>query len=82
MVFLQQTKYKGCKILTTSRRLDVLKLMDSHPNISIETLKEDEAWNMFNKMAGRIVERSDLESTAVEVAKRCTGLPIAIATMA
>ncbi|KAL4377128.1 hypothetical protein GQ457_02G040080 [Hibiscus cannabinus] len=74
-------KQKGCKILTTSRRLDVLESLNSQPNISIETLKEDEAWNLFKKMAG-LVEESDFQSTAVEVAKRCAGLPIAIATIA
>ncbi|KAK9016281.1 hypothetical protein V6N11_078783 [Hibiscus sabdariffa] len=75
-------EHKACKILMTSRMLDVLKSMDSHPNISIETLKEDEAWTLFKKMAGHIVERSDIQSTAVEVAKRCAGLPIAITTIA
>ncbi|KAL4379879.1 hypothetical protein GQ457_02G040130 [Hibiscus cannabinus] len=75
-------EHKGCKILMTSRRLDVLKMMDSCHNISVETLKEDEARNLFNKMAGQIVERFDLQSIAVEIAKKCAGLPIAIATIA
>ncbi|KAK8514627.1 hypothetical protein V6N12_057526 [Hibiscus sabdariffa] len=75
-------EHKGCKILMTSRRLDVLKMMDSCHNISIQTLKEDEAWNLFKKMAGQVVERFDLQSTAIEVAKKCAGLPIAIATIA
>ncbi|XP_039034090.1 disease resistance protein At4g27190-like [Hibiscus syriacus] len=75
-------QHRGCKILMTSRRLDVLKRMDSHPNIPIETLNEDEAWNLFKKMAGHIVESSEIRSIAVEVAKRCAGLPIAIATIA
>ncbi|KAL4376215.1 hypothetical protein GQ457_02G040190 [Hibiscus cannabinus] len=74
-------KQKGCKMLMTSRRLDVLESLNSQPNISIETLKEDEAWSLFKKMAG-LVEESDFQSTAVEVAKRCAGLPIAIATIA
>ncbi|KAK8514630.1 hypothetical protein V6N12_057528 [Hibiscus sabdariffa] len=74
-------EHKGCKILVTSRRLDVLEYLNSQPNISIETLKEDEAWNLFKKMAG-LVEGSEFQSTAVKVAKRCAGLPIAIATIA
>ncbi|KAK9016282.1 hypothetical protein V6N11_078784 [Hibiscus sabdariffa] len=75
-------EHKGCKILVTSRRLDVLKSLNSQPNISVETLKDDESWILFKKMAGHIVERADLQSTAVEVAKRCAGLPITIATFA
>ncbi|KAK8482056.1 hypothetical protein V6N12_011356, partial [Hibiscus sabdariffa] len=75
-------QHKGCKMLMTSRSLDVLKRMDSGHNISIDILKEDEAWNLFKKMAGDIVERSDLRSAAVEIVKRCAGLPIAITTVA
>ncbi|KAK8502347.1 hypothetical protein V6N12_046133 [Hibiscus sabdariffa] len=75
-------EHKGCKILMTSRSLDVLKLMDTPQNLSIETLNEDEAQNMFKNIAGSIVERPDLQSIAVAVAKRCAGLPIAIATIA
>ncbi|KAL4379066.1 hypothetical protein GQ457_02G040110 [Hibiscus cannabinus] len=67
-------------MLMTSRRLDVLESLNSQPNISIETLKEDEAWSLFKKMAG-LVEGSDFQSIAVEVSKRCVGLPIAIATI-
>ncbi|KAK8514605.1 hypothetical protein V6N12_057505 [Hibiscus sabdariffa] len=74
-------EHKGCKILMTSRSLDVLEYLNSQPNISIETLREDEAWNLFKKMAG-LVEGSEFQSIAVEVAKRCAGLPIAIATIA
>ncbi|GMI79613.1 hypothetical protein HRI_001630700 [Hibiscus trionum] len=75
-------QHKGCKTLITSRSLDVLKRMDSRHNISIDILKEEEAWNLFKKMAGPFVESSNLQSTAVEIAKRCAGLPIAIATIA
>ncbi|KAL4379262.1 hypothetical protein GQ457_02G040270 [Hibiscus cannabinus] len=75
-------QHKGCKMLMTSRSLDVLKRMDSRHNILIDILKEDEAWNLFKKMAGDIVERPDLRSAAVDIAKRCAGLPIAIATIA
>ncbi|GMI65264.1 hypothetical protein HRI_000195700 [Hibiscus trionum] len=75
-------EHRGCKTLMTSRRLDVLESMNSQQNLSIETLKEDEAWDLFKNMAGHIVERSDLQSIAVKVAKRCAGLPIAIATIA
>ncbi|KAK9017080.1 hypothetical protein V6N11_079566 [Hibiscus sabdariffa] len=36
-------QHNGCKILMTSRSLDVLKSMDALQNLSIETLNEDEA---------------------------------------
>ncbi|XP_022718918.1 uncharacterized protein LOC111277046 isoform X2 [Durio zibethinus] len=75
-------EHKGCKILMTSRNLDVLERMDSLKNLPIDVLKEDEPWKLFENMAGDIVERSDLKSTAIEVSQKCAGLPIAIATVA
>ncbi|KAK8494928.1 hypothetical protein V6N11_047925 [Hibiscus sabdariffa] len=75
-------EHNECKILMTSRSLDVLKSMDAPQNLSIETLNEDEAQNLFKNIAGNIVERPDLQSIAVAIAKRCAGLPIAIATIA
>ncbi|XWS42673.1 hypothetical protein CRYUN_Cryun16bG0034300 [Craigia yunnanensis] len=74
-------EHRGCKILLTSRNLDVLNLMDSQENLAIEILKEEEAWELFKKMTTDIVLRPDLKSTAIEVAKKCAGLPIAIVTV-
>ncbi|MBA0635137.1 hypothetical protein Godav_005268 [Gossypium davidsonii] len=42
---------------------------------------EEEAWDLFKK-AGDCVESFGLKPTATEVAKKCAGLPIAIATVA
>ncbi|MBA0653993.1 hypothetical protein Goklo_021082 [Gossypium klotzschianum] len=41
----------------------------------------NEAWDLFKK-AGDCVESFGLKPTATEVAKKCAGLPIAIATVA
>ncbi|TYH51585.1 hypothetical protein ES332_D10G286100v1 [Gossypium tomentosum] len=51
-------------------------------NFPIGVLNEKEAWALFNKMAGNCVESCDLKPIAMEVAKKCAGLPIAIATVA
>ncbi|KAK8514632.1 hypothetical protein V6N12_057530 [Hibiscus sabdariffa] len=75
-------EHKGCNNLMTSRMSNVLKLINSHPNILIETLKEDETRNLFKRMVDHIVKRRDLQSTAIEVAKRCAGLSIVITTIA
>ncbi|XVF56891.1 hypothetical protein PTKIN_Ptkin06aG0157000 [Pterospermum kingtungense] len=50
-------------------------------NLAIEILKEEEAWDLFQKMSTDIVLRNDLQDTVKEVAKRCARLPIAIATV-
>ncbi|KAL1080085.1 hypothetical protein V6Z11_D10G266800 [Gossypium hirsutum] len=76
-------EHKGCKLLLTSRELNVLlNGMDAQKNFPIGVLNEKEAWALFNKMAGNCVESCDLKPIAMEVAKKCAGLPIAIATVA
>ncbi|MFQ6657824.1 hypothetical protein Gotur_027337, partial [Gossypium turneri] len=56
--------------------------MDAQKNFPIGVLNEKEAWDLFKKMAGDCVESCDLKPIAMEVAKKCAGLPIAIATVA
>ncbi|XWS65126.1 hypothetical protein CRYUN_Cryun05aG0064100 [Craigia yunnanensis] len=74
---------EGCKRLQTSRDLNVLSSgMDTQKNFAVGLLNEEEAWDLFKKMAGDCVESCDLQPTAIEVAKKCAGLPIAIATVA
>ncbi|KAG8480249.1 hypothetical protein CXB51_024839 [Gossypium anomalum] len=76
-------EHKGCKLLLTSRELNVLSNgMDAQKNFPIGFLNEKEAWDLFKKKAGDCVESCDLKPTAMEVAKKCAGLPIAIATVA
>ncbi|KAG8479961.1 hypothetical protein CXB51_024976 [Gossypium anomalum] len=76
-------EHKGCKLLLTSRELNVLSNgMDAQKCFPIGFLNELEAWDLFKKKAGDCVEGRDLEPTARDVAKKCAGLPIAIATVA
>ncbi|XVF56902.1 hypothetical protein PTKIN_Ptkin06aG0158100 [Pterospermum kingtungense] len=74
-------EHRGCKILLTSRQTNVLSLMGSQKNLAVEILKEEEAWDLFQKMATDIVLRLDLQDTAKEVAEKCARLPIAIVTV-
>ncbi|XP_044482728.1 disease resistance protein SUMM2-like isoform X3 [Mangifera indica] len=75
--------HKGCKILLTSRSLDVLyNEMDSQINFLVRVLNEEEAWLLFKKMAGDSIENSDLQSVGMDVVKVCDGLPISIVTIA
>ncbi|KAK8514635.1 hypothetical protein V6N12_057533 [Hibiscus sabdariffa] len=75
-------EHKGCKILMTSRKYVVLKSMDSQEELRIDSLNEEEAWNLFKNVAGHFVERPDLQSTAKKVAQKCAGLPLALTTVA
>ncbi|XP_022744216.1 probable disease resistance protein At4g27220 isoform X2 [Durio zibethinus] len=76
-------EHEGCKVLLTSRDLNVLSSgMDTQKNFLVGLLNEEEAWALFKKMAGDCVESCDLHPTAIEVAKKSARLPIAIATVA
>lgn len=75
--------HRGCKILMTSRDRNVLSRgMVTEKVFWLQVLPENEAWNLFKKTAGDVVKYPDLQLVAVEVAKRCAGLPILIVTVA
>ncbi|XP_038696084.1 probable disease resistance protein At4g27220 [Tripterygium wilfordii] len=75
--------HKGCKILMTSRYEDVLTEIGSDSsNIKVDTLDVREAWNLFEKMAGDVLKVRNLLPIAIEISKRCGGLPILINTVA
>ncbi|KAL5537514.1 hypothetical protein UlMin_044557 [Ulmus minor] len=74
---------KGCKLLFTSRSLDVLcNLMGVDSNFTIGALSSSEAMNLFKKMVGVGAERADFKPWVIDVVKECGGLPIAIVTVA
>jgi Leucine-rich repeat (LRR) protein len=74
---------EGWKVLLTSRNQDVLVSgMGIQEDFKLEVLAEEEAWSLFEKMAGDCVNKDpDMRSTATEVAKACAGLPLALATV-
>ncbi|KAJ9691574.1 hypothetical protein PVL29_013686 [Vitis rotundifolia] len=75
--------HKGCKVLLTSREHKVLSTdMRTQKEFHLQHLSEVEAWNLFKKTAGDSVEKTELRPTAVDVAKKCDGLPVAIVTIA
>ncbi|KDO38303.1 hypothetical protein CISIN_1g0380221mg, partial [Citrus sinensis] len=56
--------------------------MGSEDNFLINNLKEEEAGRLLKMMAGDDVENRELKSTAIDVARACGGLPIALSTVA
>ncbi|XP_041020819.1 uncharacterized protein LOC121262410 isoform X2 [Juglans microcarpa x Juglans regia] len=73
-----------CKVLLTSRDRHVLasEMVTEENSFKLDTLGGEEAWNLFEKMAGDFVKDDlDLRHTAIEVARACGGLPIALVTV-
>ncbi|PNX87874.1 putative disease resistance protein, partial [Trifolium pratense] len=77
-------EHNGCKLLMTSRNLDVLLQMDVPKDFTfkLELMSENESWELFQIMAGDVVKDINLQSLASQVAKQCRGLPLVVATVA
>ncbi|XVE59933.1 hypothetical protein DITRI_Ditri05aG0086000 [Diplodiscus trichospermus] len=77
-------EHRGCKVLLSSKDPNVLLLPEMHAQklFRVDLLQEEEAWNLFKKMAGDIVEDPQVRSTAIDACRRCAGLPISIVTAA
>ncbi|XP_031263105.1 probable disease resistance protein At4g27220 [Pistacia vera] len=74
--------HEGCKIVITSRSKLVCNQQDCQKVFTIETLSKQESWVLFKEIVGEIVENSDIDLIARDVAAKCGGLPIAIVTVA
>ncbi|KAF3453616.1 hypothetical protein FNV43_RR04057 [Rhamnella rubrinervis] len=73
----------GCKLILTTRSLDVCRRLGCEVNIKVEPLHEDEAWKLFKKTLGhQITLPCEVEYIARSVAKECAGLPLGLITMA
>ncbi|XP_044470963.1 probable disease resistance protein At4g27220 [Mangifera indica] len=70
------------KLLFTTRNLDVLERMGSTNNFQMGILNEEEAWTLFTKMIGNIIQTRELHSLPNDICKECKGLPIVICTIA
>ncbi|KAI9112275.1 hypothetical protein K1719_016798 [Acacia pycnantha] len=74
--------HKGCKLLLISRKLDILKNMETQKDFLIGVLNEEEAWSLFEEMVGDVVKDANLRDVAIQVAQKCAGLIVLIVTVA
>ncbi|KAG7968440.1 hypothetical protein I3843_08G154300 [Carya illinoinensis] len=75
---------EGCKVVMTSRDRDVLMSgMGTQKAIhELKILREEEAWNLFEKMAGdSFKDWPEVRGIATKIAEKCAGLPIALVTV-
>ncbi|TKY65522.1 disease resistance protein [Spatholobus suberectus] len=72
---------KGCKILLTSRIKEVIcNQMDVQERATfvVGVLDVKEAETLLKKVAGIHIKSSEFDMKAIEIAKRCGGLPLAL----
>ncbi|XP_060672001.1 probable disease resistance protein At4g27220 isoform X2 [Ziziphus jujuba] len=73
----------GCKLILTSRSLEVCRRMDCEKNVLVTPLSENEDWELFTEKLGHGRALSpEIEPIAKSLTKKCCGLPLAIITMA
>ncbi|CAJ2639483.1 unnamed protein product [Trifolium pratense] len=77
-------EHNGCKLLMTSRNQDVLLQMDVPKDLTfkVELMSENETWSLFQFMAGDVIKDSNLKGVAIQVAKKCEGLPLVVVAVA
>ncbi|KAG5226445.1 disease resistance protein [Salix suchowensis] len=73
----------GCKLVFTTRSLDICRKMDCQKTLKVEPLYEGEAWNLFVEKLGHGARLfPETNQIAESVVKECAGLPLGIMTMA
>lgn len=76
-------EHSGCKILLVSRIRDVLSnQMGCRRTFEVLSLSAEEALELFKNTIGDDLENPFMRSTAVEIAKECSNLPVAIVSVA
>ncbi|KAF3438020.1 hypothetical protein FNV43_RR20776 [Rhamnella rubrinervis] len=77
-----ESEHPRCKILLTSRNEEVARTqMRSQRTFIVEVLSENEAWNLFEVVAGPSINNQDLRPIAKQITNECKGLPVAIITV-
>ncbi|PON44591.1 NB-ARC domain containing protein [Parasponia andersonii] len=73
----------GCKLILTTRYLDVCQKMDCQKQIRVSPLSDKESWELFLEKLGVDMKLTpEIEETAKFLVKECAGLPLGIITMA
>ncbi|KAM3693841.1 hypothetical protein ACJW31_07G014800 [Castanea mollissima] len=73
--------HKGCKILLTSRLMEVCRTMTTDLDIKVEVLNDVEAWQLFCQKAGDVAHLEEIKPLAEAIVKECCRLPLAIITV-
>ncbi|KAK7246573.1 hypothetical protein RIF29_41442 [Crotalaria pallida] len=75
-------KHKGCRVLLTTRKVDVCTSLDCQTNIQLSVLSEKDSWKLFQMYANISNDPSISLDVAKKIASECKGLPVAIAVVA
>ncbi|GAU20830.1 hypothetical protein TSUD_120220 [Trifolium subterraneum] len=74
----------GCKMIVTTRDMEVASVTGSTWLIHLKQLEENVSWSLFVKYAFRgrnVFEYPNLELIGEKIVKKCAGLPLALKTL-
>ncbi|KAL5757605.1 hypothetical protein ACOSP7_020216 [Xanthoceras sorbifolium] len=75
---------KGSRILVTTRKMNVAKVMGSTNFVEVGMLSDEKCWSLFSQVSfyGRNNEEcKKLEGVGRRIVKKCKGLPLAVKTL-
>lgn len=76
-------RVNGCKLLLTTRSLEVCRKMGCKESIKLMPLCEKDGWTLFIQRLGHVVRLSrQVKEIAKSVVAECAGLPLAIMAVA
>ncbi|GMN66545.1 hypothetical protein TIFTF001_035603 [Ficus carica] len=74
---------KGCKLILTTRSLEVCRMINCKKKLKVEPLSKEEAWALFVKTLYNETLLSDqIKEIAESLVEECDGLPLGIIVMA
>ncbi|MFQ6661388.1 hypothetical protein Gotur_029572 [Gossypium turneri] len=78
----EPSQTKGSKLIFTTRDLHICRVLGAKP-FFVRPLEPEKAWELFQKKVGdeALNSHPDIPNLAYEVAKRCSGLPLALITV-
>ncbi|KAL3586189.1 hypothetical protein D5086_013056 [Populus alba] len=76
-------KTSKCKVIFTTRSLDVCTGMNAHQKLRVEFLGEEDSWKLFCENVGEkeIFDSETIRAYAETIVRKCGGLPLALITI-
>ncbi|KAF7145578.1 hypothetical protein RHSIM_Rhsim04G0237100 [Rhododendron simsii] len=71
-------KDNSCKLVLTTRNLEVCRKMGTYTDIKVKVLLEEEALEMFYTIVGDVARLPSIKELAKSIVKECDGLPLAL----
>ncbi|KAI8526903.1 hypothetical protein RHMOL_Rhmol12G0034700 [Rhododendron molle] len=76
--FPNANQQNGCKVVLTTRKMEVCRKMGTDAEVRVSLLENEEAWKMFSSGVGHVATLSTIKPYAQDIVRECDGLPLAL----